>query len=135
MNTTANNQIIAIDDINCCYDRSTTSFHPIEGREKEFEESMRKIEDKYLKEAGIALPASEEARATAREYFASVLLESTLESIGVAPNDKEQEMINKKDELYNKLNNFKKNKKQMSKSSENNAAMIKSFKQNLFDKR
>ena len=134
MNTLENNQIIAIDDINCCYDRSTTSFHPMEGREKEFEESMRKIEDKYLKEAGIAQPAPEEARATAREYFASVLLESTLESIGAAPNQKEQEMINKKNELYNKLNNFNKNKKQMNKSSENNAATIKRFNRNLFVK-
>lgn len=125
------NQIITIDDINCCYDRNTTSFHPIEGREKEFEESMRQIEEKYLKDAGIAMPASDEVRATAREYFASVLLESTLKDIGLAPNEKEQAMIDKKESLYDKLNSFK-NAKQ--KNGHNNAAIIRNLKQTLHDK-
>lgn len=126
-----NNQIITIDDINCCYDRNTVSFHPIDGREKEFEESMRQIEDKYLKDFGIPSPASAEARATVREYFASALLESTLKDSGLTPNEKEQAMIDNKKVLYDKLNNFKTAKQ---KNGHNNAAMIKNLKQHLFEK-
>lgn len=106
------NQIITIDDINCCYDRNTTSFHPIEGREKEFEESMRQIEEKYLKDAGIAMPASDEARAIARALFAANLLESTLQAIAVTPNKAEQEVINRKETLARQLNNYKQGSKQ-----------------------
>lgn len=128
--STEQNQIITIDDINCCYDRNTTSFHPIEGREKEFEESMRKIEDKYLKDAGIEQPASEEARTAARELFAAALLESTLEAAGLTPNEKELDIINNKNALSANLNNFKKNKKQKG----INANMIHNVRKNLFNK-